>query len=302
MSMACSAKRTGSKVDSDFVANNGGKAVGILGANFKSIAVDSRLKPEVVPFFSAYLTSEGGKVVLPGTSMPTAYIAGVIALYFSANGGRSNSAISAGDSAHQLILSVMTYKTSITPAVINLNDTDHFQGTHEIRIENRENEIVTYNIIHEVGSTISTKADSGPVVGLPLLPYSSNGAELATVKFSTTALNLAPGTTGVLMIDPVIQTPEFVLIQESDTFKITIEDTFTIDFDILWPTRQFSSDSPRLPSSTWWPSGNFSRGGSIENGEYKILSRALRKCGDYHNISDWQIRVSPHIIVGKTSG
>lgn len=36
--MACSAKRTGSKVDSDFVANNGGKAVGILGANFKSIA------------------------------------------------------------------------------------------------------------------------------------------------------------------------------------------------------------------------------------------------------------------------
>ncbi|KAK1709886.1 hypothetical protein BDP67DRAFT_580223 [Colletotrichum lupini] len=80
---------------------------------------------------------------------------------------------------------------------------------------------------------------------------------------------------------------------------MTIEDTFTIDFDILWPSREFSFDYPRLPSSTWWPSGNFSHGGAIESGEYKILSRALRTYGDYHNISDWQIRVSPRIIVDK---
>ncbi|KAI3543492.1 peptidase [Colletotrichum filicis] len=124
-------------------------------------------------------------------------------------------------------------------------------------------------------------------------------------------------------IDPVIQTPDFVLIQENDTFKMTIENTFTIDFDILWSSREFSFDNkyfsslqhynlisdayfdapvqqyPRLPSSTWWPSGNFSHGGAIESGEYKILSRALRTYGDYHNISDWQIRVSPRIIVDK---
>ncbi|KAK1461275.1 hypothetical protein CPAR01_16276 [Colletotrichum paranaense] len=81
---------------------------------------------------------------------------------------------------------------------------------------------------------------------------------------------------------------------------MTIEDTFTIDFDILWPRCEFSFDHkypgslqhynlildayfdapvqqyPRLPSSTWWPSGNFSHGSAIESGEYKILSRALR--------------------------
>lgn len=61
------------------------------------------------------------------------------------------------------------------------------------------------------------------------------------------------------------------------------------------PVQQY----PRLPSSTWWPSGNFSHGSAIESGEYKILSRALRTYGDYHNVSDWQIRVSPKIIVDK---
>ncbi|KAK1622885.1 peptidase S8/S53 domain-containing protein [Colletotrichum phormii] len=110
----------GRKVDFEFVAN-GGKAVGIPGANSESIAgaidyfsswgltVDGRLKPEIsVPggsILSTYLTSEGGWAVLSGTSMATPYIAGVAALYFSSNGGRSNIANNAGDSAHHLIAS-----------------------------------------------------------------------------------------------------------------------------------------------------------------------------------------------------
>ncbi|KAK0377580.1 pyrolysin [Colletotrichum limetticola] len=224
-------------------------------------------------------------------------IAGVAALYFSANGGRSKISSNAGDSAHHLIassgkpstpLKVITYKTSITPAVINLNDTDH--------------------------STISTEPASDPVVAFPPIPYSSNEGEVATVKFSATALDVALGTTGVLtvtFIEPAgIDAKLFpiyggyiniigfndeslrVTCAENDTFKMTIEDTFTIDFDILWPRCEFSFDHynlildayfdapvqqyPRLPSSTWWPSGNFSHGSAIESGEYKILSRALR--------------------------
>ncbi|UQC79109.1 peptidase [Colletotrichum lupini] len=364
----------GHKVSFEFVAN-GSKAVGIPSANSGSVAAPGKLSssrhlavqtfrilpnPHIRWFLSSHVSDIRGW---------NFNIAGVAALYFSANGGRSKISSNAGDSAHHLIASsdagivdafkFITYKTSITPAVINLNDTDHFQGTHEIKIDNRGNETVEYNIVHEAGSTISTEPASDPVVAFPPIPYSSNKGEVAMVKFSATALDVAPVTTEVMTvtfiepagidaklfsiyggyiniigshdeslrvtyaglkiwadewINPFIQTPDFVLIQENDTFKMTIEDTFTIDFDILWPSREFSFDLvepswepidwpypfyPRLPSSTWWPSGNFSHGGAIESGEYKILSRALRTYGDYHNISDWQIRVSPRIIVDK---
>ncbi|KAK1622886.1 hypothetical protein BDP81DRAFT_140673 [Colletotrichum phormii] len=59
---------------------------------------------------------------------------------------------------------------------------------------------LTYNIVHEAGSTIITKPDSDPVVAFPPVPYSSTEGELATVKFSATALDIAPGTTGVLTV------------------------------------------------------------------------------------------------------
>lgn len=95
---------------------------------------------------------------------------------------------------------VITYKTSVTPAVLNLNDTDHFQATHEIKIENKGSEAVTYHIVHEAGSTIITKPGADHVVAFPPVPYSSNEGELATVKFSTTELEVAAGTTGTLTV------------------------------------------------------------------------------------------------------
>ncbi|KAF6817888.1 subtilisin-like protease [Colletotrichum plurivorum] len=431
-------KEAGRKVDFEFV-ENGGKAVGLPGVNPDSIAgaidffsswgltVDARLKPEISApggsILSTYLTSEGGWAVLSGTSMATPYIAGVAALYFSANGGRANIANNAGDAAHHLIASsgdpvahfdgsgalapipmqgagivdafkVLTYKTSVAPAVLHLNDTDHFQGTHEVRIENKSDKPVTYHIAHEAGSTITTKPNGDAEVVFPPVPYSSAEGELATITFSTTTLEVAAGATGTFTvtfvepagidarlfpiyggwinvigsndealrvtyagikgsvygsniwadnwIDPVLYTPDSALVKENDTFKMTVEDTFTIDFDILWPTREFSFDLveptwepsdwsypfvpgtnkyvgslqhynlltdtyfdapvqlyPRLSSTTWWPSGNFSHGAAVESGEYKVLCRALRTYGDYRNVSDWQIRVSPKIIVDK---
>ncbi|KAK1461274.1 peptidase, partial [Colletotrichum melonis] len=49
-------------------------------------------------------------------------------------------------------------------------------------------------------STISTEPASDPVVTFPPIPYSSNEGEVATVKFSATALDVALGTTGVLTV------------------------------------------------------------------------------------------------------
>ncbi|KAK1516658.1 peptidase [Colletotrichum paranaense] len=119
-----------------------------------------------------------GSVLRPRSQLLNFNIAGVAALYFSANGGRSKISSNASDSAHHLIASsgkpVITYKTSITSAVINLNDTDH--------------------------SIISTEPASDPVVTFPPIPYSSNEGEVATVKFSATALDVALGTTGVLTV------------------------------------------------------------------------------------------------------
>ncbi|KAL0777455.1 hypothetical protein CaCOL14_006973 [Colletotrichum acutatum] len=315
----------GRKVDFDFVAN-GGKAVGNTGVN------SDRLKPEISApggsILSTYLTSEGGWAVLSGTSMATPYR--MAAAPTSPTMPATRPAASSPQVASQSLImmeaalwragivdafKVITYKTTITPAVINLNDTDNFRGTHEIKIENRWNETV---------ATLFTK---------PAPPSAPN--QILTLVYGS---NIWADE----WIDPVVQNPDFVLIQENDTFKMTIEDTFTIDFDILWPTREYSFDLvdpswettdwsypfipgqdkyigslqhcnlisdtyfdapvqqyPRLPSSTWWPSGNFSHGGAIESGEYKILSRALRTYGDYHNVSDWQIRVSPRTIVDK---
>lgn len=95
---------------------------------------------------------------------------------------------------------VLTYKTSVTPAVLHLNDTDHFQPTHEVRIENKGDKPVTYHIAHEAGSTIITKPNGDAEVSFPPVPYTSGEGELATVTFSTTTLEVAAGATGTFTI------------------------------------------------------------------------------------------------------
>lgn len=53
-------------------------------------------------------------------------------------------------------LKVVSYNTSIAPATISLNDTDHFTGQHTITISNDGPGPVTYSIGHESGPASMT--------------------------------------------------------------------------------------------------------------------------------------------------
>ncbi|KAK1458687.1 peptidase, partial [Colletotrichum cuscutae] len=201
----------GHKVNFEFVAS-GSKAVGIPSANSGSVAgaidyfssqgltVDSRLKPEISApggsFLPTYPTSEGGTSTLPASPLSTSQRTEAAPKFPAMPATRPTTSSPPAASPSLIMMEaalwhagivdafkVITYKTSITPAVINLNDTDHFQGTHEIKIDNRGNETVEYNIVHDAGSTISTEPASDPVVAFPPIPYSSNEGEVATVKF-----------------------------------------------------------------------------------------------------------------------
>jgi hypothetical protein len=57
---------------------------------------------------------------------------------------------------------------------------------------------------------------------------------------------------------------------------------------------------PRMPSAaTMDLSNNFTHGGLIPNGEYRILARALRTFGDYKKAEDWQFKLSPTFVIRR---
>ncbi|KAH8892794.1 subtilisin-like protein, partial [Thozetella sp. PMI_491] len=188
---------------------------------------DARMKPEISApggdIFSTYL--DGGWTVLSGTSMATPYIAGVAALFFESRGGKAGLGADAARIAHETIISsaspvlhsdgtnntapmaqqgagmvnalkVVSYTTSVSPGNINFNDTDHFQGSHEIKIVNSGNGTVTYQLSHAPGITINTKNNRDAWVAV-FPPYSSNEGELATVQFSSDTIKLGPGESSV---------------------------------------------------------------------------------------------------------
>lgn len=87
-------------------------------------------------------------------------------------------------------LKVVSYNTSITPATINLNDTDRFNGEHTITITNNGLGPVTYSIGHQSGPASMTM---NPVNWVGLDPILKTDFGQATANLSLTEITVPAG-------------------------------------------------------------------------------------------------------------
>ncbi|KAF6838423.1 subtilisin-like serine protease pr1c [Colletotrichum plurivorum] len=194
--------------------------------------LEARMTPQISApggsIFSTFPLGSGGWATLSGTSMATPYISGVAALFFASRGGRAALGEGGADLAHEVIVAsgkpirhydgtdslasvahqgaglvdafkVAGYKTTVSPAVLNLNDTDHFQSTHEVKITNSGSESVTYQIFHEPGITIFSKG-AGDAWTSTSPPYASDEGNDALAEFSASKLTVGAGETATFSV------------------------------------------------------------------------------------------------------
>lgn len=178
--------------------------------------LDGRMKPEVSApggtILSTYPVSKGSWAVLSGTSMAAPYMAGVGALFFSSRGGRaalggdsvkvardrviasarsikhndgSGNEASVGKQGAGLIdvQKIIESRTTISPAYLELNDTVHFSGSHEVVLMNSNDDSVTYKLTHQPGITTFTFTSANSWVALEP-KYSTTEDDVAKVSMS----------------------------------------------------------------------------------------------------------------------
>lgn len=190
---------------------------------------------------SAWPMAKGGISLVSGTSMACPYVAGIAALYMSKYGGRaklgpegvrelreritsSGSPLNWNDGSgtdasilapvaqqgtgYVNAVEVLEYKTRISPAVLELNDTANFKGEHTVTIFNKGKKPVTLNIEHNPAQTFESfyLSGSGETVianfpppfiagsatvdfGAASVAVPAGGSKAITVKFTAPALS-----------------------------------------------------------------------------------------------------------------
>ncbi|UPL03083.1 hypothetical protein LCI18_014017 [Fusarium solani-melongenae] len=195
--------------------------------------LDARMKPEISApggsILSTWPVSSGSWATYSGTSMASPYIAGVGALFFGSRGGRSALGPKAAQMAVDRIIasgrpvqhndgtsnpasvvrqgagivdaaSVILSGTSVSPANLNLNDTVHFNPSHQVVLTNSNDETVTYQVTHEAGITVHTKGNGDAWVSNEP-SYSSDEGEVVTVSLSDDTFTLGAGESATLHLE-----------------------------------------------------------------------------------------------------
>ncbi|EXJ85334.1 hypothetical protein A1O1_05698 [Capronia coronata CBS 617.96] len=195
--------------------------------------LDARMKPEISApaggtIFSTWPVSQGSYATYSGTSMACPYIAGVGALFFQSRGGRRALGDEAANIARERIIAsgdfviasdgtenlasvaqqgaglidafkVVEYTTTVSPPVLHLNDTDHFQSFHSVVISNQRDEAVTYQVVHQPGVTILSKGAGDAWVSRSP-SYTSGEGNVAEATLSAETITVGAGGTATLSI------------------------------------------------------------------------------------------------------
>jgi hypothetical protein len=85
-------------------------------------------------------------------------------------------------------LKVVTSRTSVVPAIINLNDTVNFAASHTITIKNSDDVDVSYNLTHANAPTVLTRGQGDAYIDN--YPELRTDRGLASVKFSEDAITI----------------------------------------------------------------------------------------------------------------
>ncbi|KAI5855038.1 subtilisin-like protein [Durotheca rogersii] len=201
-------------------------AFGVRASAFTSWGptLDGRMKPEIAGpganILSTYPVSAGRWAVFSGTSMATPYIAGVAALILGSRGGRAGWGPDAARLTHERLIAsgqpvsmnnenttwtpvarigagvvdavrAVEYDTFVSPANINLNDTQNFRGVHTIQLTNIGLEAVTYNLSHQPLNGFQAIS----VTDRAVAPNPDIAGYFASVKLSAESVTAGPGET-----------------------------------------------------------------------------------------------------------